>query len=217
MDSPCDELHDFELIRRMAEQAVDFSRARESWACFYVRHHRFLLRLTGATHGALLGRDEVKDLVQEAFMKAFKGAPSFGYAEECDARAQERKSRGWLVRIAENLVRDRFRGQAEVCLTDEFDIDRVAAGPGEASESGAPKSARLELLESGFQLLSELEQTILRETMFWWRHDQSHQHMPHAALLQLSQQTGKSAANIRQIRVRALKKLEVYVNDRFSQ
>jgi RNA polymerase sigma factor (sigma-70 family) len=217
MDSPCDELHDFELIRRMAEQAVDFSRARESWACFYVRHYRFLLRLTGTSHGVLIGRDGVKDLVQEAFMKAFNGAATFSHAENCDAQAQVGKSRGWLARIVENLIRDRFRGQAEVCLTDEFDIERLPSDPGEASESNAPKSRRLELLESGFRLLTELEQTILRETMFWWRPDQIHQHMPHAALSQLSQQTGKSSANIRQIRVRAIKKLEVYVNDRFSQ
>lgn len=217
MDSPCDELHDFELIRRMAEQAVDFSRARESWACFYVRHYSFLLRLTGANHGALMGRDGVKDLAQEAFMKVFNGAATFDHEEKCDAQTQRRKARGWLVRIAENLVRDRFRGQTEVCLTDEFDIERLAAGPGEARESNGPKSKRLELLESGFRLLSEIEKTILRETMFWWRVDEIHHHMPHAALLQLTQQTGKSAANIRQIRVRAMKKLEVYVNDRFNQ
>ena len=63
MDSPCGEIHDFELIRRMAEQSNDFPRARESWGYFYIRHHRFMMRLSMANHGYLLGREGVKDLV----------------------------------------------------------------------------------------------------------------------------------------------------------
>jgi DNA-directed RNA polymerase sigma subunit (sigma70/sigma32) len=70
----------------------------------------------------------------------------------------------------------------------------------------------MELLKSGFALLTDSEQTILRATMFWWQANREHQRMPHAAMEQLARQVGKRPENIRQIRARALKKLVNYVN-----
>jgi hypothetical protein len=49
--------------------------------------------------------------------------------------------------------------------------------------------------------------------MFWWQAGQEHQRMPHSAMKELSKQIGKSPANIRQIRLRSLEKLEKYVNE----
>src|ERR1700733_11809899 len=111
----CDDIPDFELIRRMAE-VVDYAGAREAWGRFYVRHHQFLLRVCMSDHKYVLGVESVKDVVHHAFLKAFDGAKNFNHAEECQVVVQERKLRGWLVQIAENLVRDRFRNQSEVSL-----------------------------------------------------------------------------------------------------
>jgi RNA polymerase sigma factor (sigma-70 family) len=172
------------------------------------------MRLSMANHGYLLGREGVKDLMQEAFMKAFDRAATFNHTEICDGPSQEKKLRAWLLRIVANLVNDRYRGQPEASFTDELDESSLVADPPEAEDAESPDSVRLDLLKSGFRSLSDVEQTVLRGTMFWWRADQPHQRMPHAALSQLCEQTGKSAANIRQIRLRAVKKLQEYVNDR---
>jgi RNA polymerase sigma factor (sigma-70 family) len=215
MELPGAEISDFELVRRMADQTRDFAPAREAWGYLYIRHHRFLMRLSMANHGYLLGREGVKDLVQEAFMKAFDRAATFDHTEICDGPSQEKKLRAWLLRIIANLVNDRYRGQPEASFTDELDESNLVADPPEAEDAESPDSLRLDLLKSGFRSLSDIEQTVLRGTMFWWRPDQPHQRMPHAALSQLCEQTGKSAANIRQIRLRAVKKLQEYVNDRF--
>jgi hypothetical protein len=67
MEPPGADTHDFELVRRMAEASRDFALAREAWGHLYIRHHHFLMRLSMANHGYLLGREGVKDLVQEAF------------------------------------------------------------------------------------------------------------------------------------------------------
>jgi RNA polymerase sigma factor (sigma-70 family) len=214
----CDDISDFELIRRMADQKADFAAAKDAWGRFYVRHHPFLLRVCTSDHGYLLGRDGVKDIVQDAFLRAFDGAATFDHREACETVVQERKLRGWLSRIAENLVRDRFRGQPEVCIVDESEIDRLdCALGGNPVEGQDPESERLKLLKSGFALLSDLEQTVLRVTMFWWQPDQQHQRMPNAAMLQLSQQVGKSPQNIRQIRLRAMRKLQRHVNENSPQ
>jgi len=217
MVPPCDDIPDFELIRRMADKEADFVTAREAWGRFYVRHQRFLLRVCVADHQYLFGMDEVRDLVNDAFMKAFSGAHTFDYTEECEPIAQERKSRRWLACIVANLVRDRFRGQPDVCLVDEDEIERLGrTTDGSGNETPVPESKRLKLLISGLALLSDTEQTVLRATMFYWQGDQQHQRMPHHAMQELSKQVAESPENIRQIRSRAIIKLKKYIIDNLN-
>jgi RNA polymerase sigma factor (sigma-70 family) len=214
MAPPRDDIPDFELIRRMADQKADFAQAREAWARFYVRHHGFLLRRCETNHAYVLGMPGVEEVVQDTFMKVFDGASTFNCADACEPSVQISKSRGWLVRISENLIRDRFRRQPEVCTVDEDELERHSSGTGgDPDQTSLPESERLRLLKFGLAQLSDTEQTVLRATMFWWQPDQQHQRMPHEAMTQLSKHVGKSPEAIRQIRLRALKKLESYVRD----
>ena len=217
---PGDDISDFELIRRMAEQNTNFAGAREAWKVFYVRHQQFLLGVCRYKHGYSLSLEGINDLVQDAFVKAFDGAPTFDHAECCETAVQQLKCRGWLSRIAHNLVKDRYNGQPLICMMDDDEMERL---PGAASASPddvqveVPENERLKFLKAGFDLLSDIEQTVLRATMFWWQADQPHQRMPQAAMEELSQQIGKSSDAIRQIRLRALNKLEKYVNENFQK
>jgi len=198
----------------MADQEADCSEARDAWSFFYIRHHHFLWRVCAFRHGYLLGSAGVKDLVQDAFINAFNGAHTFDHAEQCGAPEQELKSRGWLVAIARNLVRERYRGQPEVCLVDDADLEALAGVSDEnPDEIEPPQSERLRVLQSGFGLLSDAEQTVLRATMLWWQADRQHQRMPQSAMLELSKQISQSPDTIRQMRLRALRKLEKYVNE----
>jgi RNA polymerase sigma factor (sigma-70 family) len=210
----CDDIPDFELIRRMADETVSFAEARHAWGCFYLRHYHFLLRVSMSDHRYVLGVEGVKDVVQQTLLKAYDRAKTFDHTENCDLLVQERKCRAWLLQIAENIVRDRFRNQPEICLLDEGEIEKLQRiSDVEPDNNPVPDSKRLRLLKSGFALLSDVEQTVLRATMFYWRPGEQHQRMPHAALLELSNQIGKSSENIRQIRSRAVTKLEKYVNE----
>lgn len=211
---PCDDMADFDLIRRMADQRSDFAGAKEAWEQFYLRHHRVLIYICMSDHGYLLGQDDVKDVVQDTFLKVFSRAETFNYQESCQADIQERKCRAWLAAIAENIVRDRFRGQPEISIVDETEVERIESpGQGTTDETEIPEPERLKLLKSGFACLSEIEQTVLRATMSWWQPDQQHQRMPNAAMQELSRQIDKSPENIRKIRSRAIDKLEKYVNE----
>ena len=198
----------------MADHEPDSSEARDAWSFFYIRHHQFLRRVCASRHGYLLGLAGVKDLVQDAFINAFNGAHTFNHAEQCGAPEQMLKCRGWLLAIAQNLVRDRYRGQPEMCLVDDADLEALAGGSdGDPDQIEEPQSERLRLLKSGFGLLSDAEQTVLRATMLWWQADRQHQRMPESAMQQLSKQIGKSPDTIRQMRLRALRKLEKHVNE----
>jgi DNA-directed RNA polymerase sigma subunit (sigma70/sigma32) len=97
---------------------------------------------------------------------------------------------------------------------DEGDLESLAgASDGDPDQIEAPQSERLIVLKAGFGLLSDAEQTVLRATMLWWKPDRRHQRMPESAMQELSKQTGKSPATIRQMRLRALRKLEKHVNE----
>lgn len=205
---------DFELIQRMADQGSNLAAAREAWEQFYLRHHRVLMYISMSDHGYLLGQDDINDVVHDTFLKAFNRAGSFDHQESCPADVQERKCRAWLAAIAENIVRDRFRGQLEISIVDETEIERTESPRQETTdETEIPEPERLKLLRSGFAGLSEIEQTVLRATMSWWQADQQHQRMPNAAMQELSRQIDRSPENIRKIRSRAMDKLEKYVNE----
>lgn len=243
MNPPCDDIADFELIRRMADQRADFAMARAAWGCFYVCHQAYVLRVCSARFGSMLSLDEVTDLVQDGFMRAFERAATFRCHEACDEHIQRRKCRAWLITIMLNLMRDRFRNQPEVTLVP-LDPERVGMGGADMSsneipdhpetthpvvnpdpieqrdtadcnspEGEVPESSRLRLLKSGFSLLTATEQTILYVTMSWWQPGRENQRIPHEVLQRLSKDLGKSPENIRQIRSRSLRKLTKYVND----
>ena len=118
----------------MADQKADFAQAREAWARFYVRHHGFLLRRCETNHAYVLGMPGVEEVVQDTFMKVFDGASTFNCADVCEPSVQISKSRGWLVRISENIIRDRFRRQPEVCTVDEDEL---------AVRGGTPRISRV--------------------------------------------------------------------------
>jgi RNA polymerase sigma factor (sigma-70 family) len=217
MASPSKDITEFELIRQMADNGPDSSEARAAWSLFYTRHYRFVIRVCTHRHGYLIGLAAVNDLVQDTFINAFNGARTFDHAEECEPREQELKCRGWLVAIAHNLVRDRYRGQPEVRLIDDADLELAGVPDKNQDQIPAPESERLRLLKSGLGLLSDAEQTVLRATMLWWQAEREHQRMPEAAMQQLSTELGKSPDTIRQMRLRALRKLEKYVNDNLAQ
>lgn len=213
MASSSKDIPDFELIRRMADHGPDSSEARDAWSLFYTRHHQFVARVCTCRHGYSLGSAGVNDVVQDTFIKAFNGAHTFDHAEESGSPEQELKCRGWLVAIAHNLVQDRYRGQPEVRLIDDADLELAGVPGGNSDQIPAPESERLRLLKSGLGLLSDAEQTVLRATMLWWQADREHQRMPQSAMQQLSTELGKAPDTIRQMRLRALRKLEKYVND----
>jgi RNA polymerase sigma factor (sigma-70 family) len=211
-------LPDFELVRRMANEPFDPPAAREAWGQFYTRHHRFLSRIFVLSFGRAAHSGSLDEAVQDAFMRAYRAASTFDYQDQSEPESQEKRVRGWLARILENLVRDRLGDANMVSLSDEEEMERLAANAktdGEVVEP--PECERLKLLKSGMARLSDVEQTILLATGFWLRPGEQHQRMPHEAMEQLSRSTGKTNDNIRQIRSRAMKKLEKYINDHLGQ
>jgi RNA polymerase sigma factor (sigma-70 family) len=216
MVSPDDDINDFELVKRMADKDANPALARKAWGLFYVRHRPYMLRVSTKAHAELIGDDGVRDAVQDGFIRMYDGARNFDCLESCDPARQQRKVRAWLGRIIENVIRDRFRGQPQVTFVDAGDLEDFGNSTPDDNGEGVPQDERLRLVEAAFSHLSEEEQTVLRATMFWWRPDARQQRMPNLAMHRLTDQLSTTAANVRQIRSRAMKKLRNQISNNLA-
>lgn len=118
----------------------------EAAAAALVRRHAEVLGRYLVSRGAT--SSEVEDLLQEAFFRAFRGL---------DGWRGDAPFRGWLFRIAANLVRDSFRqrgGRVEVELVDS---DRVDAADPESELAADETAARI---REGMATLSPLQREV---------------------------------------------------------
>ena len=109
------------------------------------RHATALGRYLAASGAASA---EVEDLVQDTFFKAFRGLHGW---------RGEGSLRGWLCRIAGNVLKDRFR-QTKGRIFLEIEDDDVAATSDPAGEFAADETGRQ--LEAGLGRLPRLQREV---------------------------------------------------------
>ena len=198
---------DCELLRRMADDASEQSARRDAWGVFYERHAKYVYRKCVAAHWKLIGIDNVADVVNDTFLRAYEKAATFRLSG-ASAEDQQRIVRAWLLRINENIVRDRFRNSPNIVFAEESELEDQEDPRDETAE---PPSVKSVLIEEGLKQLSDREQRVLRETVFWFVPGARHQRMPHAAMASLAEELNTTPANVRQMRARALETLRQYI------
>jgi RNA polymerase sigma-70 factor (ECF subfamily) len=109
------------------------------------RHATALGRYLAASGAASA---EVEDLVQDTFFKAFRGLHGW---------RGEGSFRGWLCRIAGNVLKDRFR-QSKGRIFLEIEEDDVAATSDPAGEFAADETGRQ--LQAGLGRLPRLQREV---------------------------------------------------------
>ncbi|MGH7523379.1 MAG: RNA polymerase sigma factor [Gemmatimonadales bacterium] len=109
------------------------------------RHATALGRYLAASGAASA---EVEDLVQDTFFKAFRGLHGW---------RGEGSFRGWLCRIAGNVLKDRFR-QTKGRIFLEIEDDDVAATSDPAGEFAADEAGRQ--LQAGLGRLPRLQREV---------------------------------------------------------
>jgi RNA polymerase sigma-70 factor (ECF subfamily) len=150
--------------------------------------YRFLARLA-------FSPAETEDLTQEVFLRAIRSLP----------RYQDRglPFTAYLLQIARNLARDRWRaGLTRPLLTGDVP-DRAVTGPG--PESLAVDRVRREALVAALDQLSQDHRLVLRLRILEER--------PAAEVAQI---TRRSPAAVRQLQVRALAALRAALGNEFG-
>jgi RNA polymerase sigma-70 factor, ECF subfamily len=108
---------------RSDEQLVDACLGGEV-AAFDILVDRWQRKIRGAVYRVVRSEEEAQDIVQEAFLKAFRGLNSF---------KREARFSSWLYQIAINLSRDRLRRRKTRNWVSLDDLD-------EASPTGSPRA-----------------------------------------------------------------------------
>jgi RNA polymerase sigma factor (sigma-70 family) len=142
--------------------------------------------------------------VQDTFIRAYERAATYTESEAAEDGLRRRQLRAWLGRIANNIVMDLFRREPQISFVDDIEVYELEANEKEGNES----CGTLKLLEEALEGLSEREQEVLRATAQWYVPGQRQQRMPNSEMKRLTAKLQTSAANIRQVRVRAIRKLE---------
>ena len=134
---------------------------------------------------------QAEDLTQTVFMKAFKARERF--ADDASAPV------AYFFTIARNLLTDTYRKKKEVHISTEDDQDFFAEIPDKELD---PAKAHAETENKKFM------QSLLQELKPVYREVIELKFIAGYANRDIAQRLGKSEANIRQIQVRALRKLK---------
>jgi RNA polymerase sigma factor (sigma-70 family) len=199
---------DYDLLEIMTWKDSDPEPAREAWAEFYRRHVKYLYSACFRYTKGLGGGQEAEDLTTETFRLVYeRGAKTFRRPESDDPEYARRRIRAWVGRIAQNLSRSSYRGRhiQEVQL-DDIAWDSLSEDLSSAETAPSQTSIRMrELIESE---LTERELFILRVTSLYYDEREPNRHLPSHVLDDIAQQFGITRENIRQIKSRAMKKIE---------
>ena len=105
---------------RSDEELVECSLAGDLSA-FDILVERWQRKIRGAVYRIVGSQEEAQDICQEAFLKAYRGLPSF---------KREARFSSWLYQIALNVSRDRLRRRKTwnfVSLDDVDDVPRATS------------------------------------------------------------------------------------------
>jgi RNA polymerase sigma factor (sigma-70 family) len=193
------------LLSYMSLRDTHPSAAQASWAEFYSRHFRYMLFISRRIGRGILDDSAISDLVQDVFMRAYERAKTFDNGGLRDPEHLRRRARAWLGTIANNIFRDMLRAGSGISIIhlEQKELEELARGPGK-SESD---SAQMKRLLAAFGKLTEKEQYVLRVT-FEWCEPGKYQRLPNHVAADLAKTLHTTSANIRQIRRRALQKIE---------
>lgn len=203
---------DADLLLYMSMAADDAETARAAWEAFYLRHARYLYVVCRRAYAPLLGGEPgVCDLVADAFRRAYEKADRFDPAGVVDPDATRRRTRAWLGRIAQRLAMDALRGRGRP-PTKLLDAEHWR----EISDDRSPATVneeRLEMVRQAILSLSEREQMVIRTTFQWYEPGREHQRLPNDVAEDLARTLRTTPENLRQIRRRAMKKVEAYLRE----
>jgi RNA polymerase sigma factor (sigma-70 family) len=197
---------DAELLSQVAARTSDAKVARRAEAELYARHARYLyaVLLRRAQRPLSLSGSEVEDLVQETFFRAFQRAHTFDRGDAEPGDEMSRRVRGWLGRIAQNLLADWLNGSREFAASPLLEL--VPTRDADAPPSS--RSPRVRLMQEALERLSERERDILRVSALYYRPGEEHQRLPNAVAAELAKRWETTGDNVRAIRSRAMKKLK---------
>jgi len=213
--------NDSQLLSYAALRDEDLEFAREAWGVFYLRHREYLARMCTRCFGSSLDQEQIQDLVHDTFLRAFEKAHTFTAGIYPEEDSHRKHVRAWLGTICRNLFLEHLEALPKLEIVDvELDL---LPGPSLVSveterEDGSELSPRVQSITNALATLTEREQDVIRVTMEHWNPGDNFSRLPNQVAAQLAAFYRTTSSNIRQIRKRAMDKINSYVaNDENSR
>jgi RNA polymerase sigma factor (sigma-70 family) len=200
---------DADLLVYMSMAGDDASAAGAAWEEFHRRHAPYLYAVCLRAYGPMLGGPAgAADLVADTLRRAFEHADKFDAGGLDDPDRLRRRVRAWLGRIAQRLAQSLLRGRRKLPTVrlEQDHWQQVAAAPRPRSDSARVRQVRRAIAE-----LNEREQMVIRVTFQYYQPGREHQRLPNDVAAELAETLATTPENLRQIRRRALRKIETFL------
>jgi len=201
---------DEDLLFYMSLRSEDPTAAQDAWEEFFFRHREYVMGVCRRFQRTL-GDLGVEDFTQNTLVRAFEKAYTFKPLGCKDTGQSRARIRGWLGQIANNLFFSSLRRQPKISFVDEPRAGVPETSTQDEACPESPNSNRCSLLRKALGTLSEREREVLLASFAWYEPGVGCQRMPSEELKVLMDRYDTTAVNIRQIRTRALDKLEQYI------
>ena len=186
-------LSDEELLSLVAQKDWDYEKAKAAFDVFYKRYSTLFWTLCRNVCPNLHIADEIFFQTMTAIFEY----PTYD--------SSKGKITTWMSQIAKRKAYDLWKNRN----TNELYIEEI--GPTNAYEEedvDVPLCSERQILDQALNSLSEAEKDIL---MTYFRYQDGRKHLPKDVLQDLCNYHHKTADNIRQIKKRALSKVEEYI------
>lgn len=203
------------LVTYMALQDVDFDLAQRACEELYRRHARLLVGWCMKNRAETYGKD-AKDLVDEAFLRAFRSASSYGLPPDLDGEGRRRHVVAWLFTILRHAYFDaRDAERREPFFRDDSeDADGLlehAAEPDRPSGINRISSVRRNLVLRFIEMQAAVDKAILTATAECWSPTVAQTVLPRYIRTSLCDEFGLTENSLRVRRSRALEKLRLFI------
>jgi RNA polymerase sigma-70 factor, ECF subfamily len=208
---------DVGLLKLMAGRDQDAAWADAAWCEFFNRHKAYMWTVCDSVAEDLHGDAWIEDIFIQTFERAYERAETFKLSPGTSAGSETRLVRGWLGKIAANILRHLLRNHEAEHTKDEEEWRTIlecteVSNPDE--EPNTPELiAKRKFIAEALETLTEREQLVLRTTYQYYRIGKQFQRLPNKISRELADQLATTPENLRKIRERALEKVAAYINE----
>jgi DNA-directed RNA polymerase specialized sigma24 family protein len=198
---------DDELLDAMAKKHTDVALARAALEEFIRRHALYVYKKCSNLvdrYGTASGWDQ-QEFAEQVFDRVYKSAHTYRAIAALSREGKLKRMKGWMGKIANNLLIDKHRRCAVLLFDDEF--LKVLESPLEQRDF--PNRAQ-KLLCEAVQQLPDKERLVFVQTLRYMQAGKRPR-LPNHAARALRDELQTTAANIRKLRERAKDKVAAYM------
>lgn len=196
---------DADLLTLISWREEDGEGARKAWGEFYTRHFDFLSAVCLKSYGVRLGSEDVKDLVNDTFLRVFThGADSFR-TDDADADNVRKLVRVWLCQIAKTLFLMRIRGRKRL---PEVGFEESENASIEFTPLSPEREVQCERVRELLAQLPEREFDVLMARLSNYHRNAGKQQFDSELLTDLAERWQVTKDYVRQILSRTLRKIK---------